>query len=260
MGDPLDCPFALCILQQREDQRCVVHVGFQQGLPHGCAQLLRMLIQAQAAPFQQGLAGQGVAVGVQPRRGKAQQHIPGSNFPPLDQPAGIHCSDDRPADVDLPGSVEIRFLGNQVFQKHHAVAAAAPLGRLDHGRNQPLVPLVAAEVEHEADAPGSLTEDIVQTVMDDILGQPRCPSRAHPYLGFCSNPVHAEHQGGLLEFPEGAQVDFGPGLRLGRSFGSRFTDGKDGAYNLPGSLLKHIGHLGGFSPDNRDLGCRAKGL
>ena len=73
MGKRAEDPVA----EQRTDGRQVAPMGFEQGIRHRDAQAGKQIVHSEAETIEHDGARQRIAVRVEPRRGKPDQHVTG---------------------------------------------------------------------------------------------------------------------------------------------------------------------------------------
>jgi hypothetical protein len=142
---------------------------------------------------------QGVAVGVQPRRGVAQQRVAGDDPVPVQRLVLLDHPDDRPGEVVVARLVEARHLGGLAARERHGVVPAAPRNTLDDARDLLHREPGPRDVIHERDRPGPMHQDVVHAVVDQVFADrvPASGLERHEDLG--ADPVGAEHQHRLAE-------------------------------------------------------------
>ena len=105
-------------------QRQVRAVRLEQRLADGACPARHVAVDRRARALEHDPPRQRIAVGVQPGRGHADQHVADGDRAAVDQPLAIDDADDEAGEVVLAVGVEARHLGGLAAEQRAAVLAA----------------------------------------------------------------------------------------------------------------------------------------
>jgi hypothetical protein len=160
------------------------------------------------------LPGQGVAVRVQARRGKADQVVPHPHPGAVEHLRAVHDPHDEPGHVVPALAVEARHLRRFPTQERAAVLAAALGDAGDHRGQHRGVEAPGGHVVEEEQGPRPLHEDVVDAVVHEVAPHRVVHAGQGRHLELRPHAVGRGHEDGLRhplqvggeEAPEGAEV------------------------------------------------------
>src|SRR5258708_24391788 len=143
------------------------------GAHEGCAglvlELVDVLLGAVLCDFEEELAGERVAVGVEAVGGEADEDVADLYGVSGDDPVAVDCSDDGAGEVGFAVGVEAGHLGGLAADEGAAGGAAGLAEGLDDGLGGGVVELAGGGVVEEEEGGGALDGDVVDAVIDEIL-------------------------------------------------------------------------------------------
>jgi len=147
----------------------VAAVGAHEGGAGLILELVDVLLWAVLGDFEEELAGEGVAVGVEAVGGQADEDVAYLNGVAGDDLVAGDGADDGAGEVVLVVGVEAGHLGGFAADEGAAVGAAGFAEALDDGLDGRLIEFAGGEVVEEEERAGALNGDVVDAVVDEVL-------------------------------------------------------------------------------------------
>ena len=148
----------------------VAAVGAHEGGAGLVLELVDVLLGAVFGDFEEELAGEGVAVGVEAVGGQADEDVADLDGVAGDDLVAADGADDGAGEVVLAVGVEAGHLCGFAADEGAAVGAAGFAEALDDGLDRcRLVELAGGEVVEEEERRGALDGDVVDAVVDEVL-------------------------------------------------------------------------------------------
>ena len=184
--------------EHRPQGRGVTAVDREQDLPHRLPGLGKGIVDRQLHPVKDDFAGERVAVGVQARRGIADELIARDHAVPIQRRVLFDDPDDRPCQIVVPRLIEIRHLRRLAAGQRHVVRPAAAR----HARHDLLgdfrheVP--GCDIVEERERRGAVHQDVIDRVIDEIFTDRVVHARRRGDEHFRPDTIGRHHEHRLL--------------------------------------------------------------
>ena len=160
-------------------------------------ELIDVLLGPVFAYFEEELAGERVAVGVEAVGGQTNEDVADlDGFAGNDFVAG-DGSDDGSGEIVLVVGIEAGHLGGFAADEGAAVGAAGFAETLDDGLDGGVVELAGGEVVEEEERGRALYGDVVDAVVDEVLADGVVDAQFEGDLQFCAYAVHRGDEYGI---------------------------------------------------------------
>ena len=185
------------VAEQRSQGRRVAAMHGEEHLPHRLFRLGEPIVDAELHPVEHDLAGQRVAVGVQPGRRIADELVAGRHAIAVQRLVLLDDADDRARQVVVTRLVQIGHLRRLTAGQRHVVRAAAARHAADDLRGDLRDESPGRDVVEKGERRGAVDQDVVHRVIDEIFADGVVNPRrgGHEHLG--SHAVGGHHEDGL---------------------------------------------------------------
>ena len=209
MGEAFD------LAEQGEQRGAVLGVGAEQGVDERLTEFGDVGDEAVAALLEiavggseaERLAGERVAVGVEPVGGECDQAVAGGDRFAGDRAVAIDDADDRAGEIELAGLVDIGHVGG-FAAKQGDVGVAAGVGDAgDDLRLALLAEAVAGEVIEEEERFRAGGEDVVDAVVDEVAPDGVEALGEAGDEDFGADAIGGGGEGGAVAAVEGGEVE-----------------------------------------------------
>ncbi len=246
----------------------VAAVGAHEGGAGLVLELVDVLLGAVLCDFEEELAGQGVAVGVEAVGGQADEDVAYFDGVAGDDLVAADGADDGAGEVVLVVGVEAGHLCGFAADEGAAVGAAGFAETLDYGFDGGAVELAGGEIVEEEERAGALDGDVVDAVVDEVLADGVVDVELEGDFEFGANAIHRRDQDGVgvlfeVEGEEAAEAaDLGEDLAVEGFAGEHFdallaalgAGDIDSGVGVGDGLLLRSGRLLGFAGGFLEVG------
>jgi len=184
--------------RQGAHEGLVIRVDAEEFAAEGELHAWRRFVQGQAHFFEEHLAGERVAVGMEAVAAEADDGVTGADFRAVEEFRTVHDADDGPGDIVFAFLIHAGHLGGFTTDQGAASFLAGFGEAFEDLLEDDGIEFFTADIVQEKQGPGADDGDVIDAMVDEILADRVVAVRGEGDFEFRADSVHAGDEHGVF--------------------------------------------------------------